>query len=84
MEVGIRRQKGETLLDKQNHLFLAVYIIDLVLHILYSALLDGDLNLMQKNKSERSFWKQMYGTGNRGEVVQPLPNVAKTTDNGVQ
>lgn len=28
----------------------------------------------------------MYGTGNLGEVVQPLPDadVAKTTDNGVQ
>lgn len=28
----------------------------------------------------------MYGTGNLGEVVQPLPDadVAKTTDNGVE
>jgi hypothetical protein len=50
VEVGIRRQKGGTLLDKQNHFFLAVYIVDLVLHVLYSVLLDDDLNLMpEKN-----------------------------------
>ncbi len=45
----MRRQKGGTLLDKQNHFFLAVYIIDLVLLVLHSVLLDDDLNLMQEN-----------------------------------
>jgi hypothetical protein len=49
VEVGMRRQKGGTLLDKQNHFFLAVYIIDLVLLVLHSVLLDDDLNLMQEN-----------------------------------
>jgi hypothetical protein len=48
VEVAMRRQKGGTLLDKQNHFFLAVYIIDLELHVLYSVLLDDDLNLMQE------------------------------------